>query len=235
MLMLYDSIYRNDNTQNYNNVSPSTQPKTNTCGYIMKVNGKGSLKIRPDMVNITIGVVTEDKQLQNAQTQNAEKMNQVIGTIKSFGIEDNQIQTVTYNISPVYDFIDGKQEFRGYRVTNIVKINVKNLERVGEIIDSAVTAGANQVGDIEFASSDPDKYYKRALMIAIKDAVEKAMVVGETLGVTVYKVPVKIIEETQGFAPVMKRVQVQALEASTPIEAGEMEISAGVEAQFIYK
>lgn len=233
--MPYNSFYRHDNSQNFGDVSSSSQPKTDTCTYIMKVYGKGSLKVMPDIVNITIGVVTEDKQLQTAQRTNAEKMKQVIETIKSFGIEDNQIQTITYSINPVYDYVDGKEIFRSYRVTNIVKVNMKNLERVGEIIDSAVTAGANYVGDIEFTTSDPEKYYKRALMIAIRDAVEKAIVVGETLGVSVYKIPVSIKEQTQGFALVMQKVQVASLQASTPIEAGELEITASVEAEFAYK
>jgi uncharacterized protein len=233
--MPYNSMYRQDNSNSFSNVAQSNLQKTNSCAYIMKLNGKGIVKIRPDIVNVTLGVVTEDKQLQTAQTLNAEKMNQVISTIKSFGIEDNQIQTVTYSINPVYDYVEGKEIFRGYRVTNIVKINVKEVERVGEIIDSAVTAGANQIGDIEFTTSDPGRYYKRALMIAIKDAVEKAVVIGETLGVTVYKTPVNIKEETEGYSHVIQRTQLKAMEASTSIEAGQIEISASIEAQFMYK
>jgi uncharacterized protein len=233
--MAYDTAYQRDNSCNCGNVYPNHQVKINRHDYSMKVNGKGSIKIRPDIVSATLGVVTEDKQLQNAQRLNAEIMNRVINTIKSFGIEDNQIQTVSYNINAVYDYSDGKEVFRGYRVSNIVKVIVRNVGKIGEIIDAAVAAGANHVGNIEFTTSDPAKYYRRALMMAIKDAVEKAEIIGETLGVAVNKTPVNIKEETQGYEPMVQRAEFKALGVSTPIEAGQIEVSASVEAQFIYK
>lgn len=233
--MAIDTVYQNGSLHSCENLYQRNREMNNICYNTMKVNGKGSLKIRPNIVSASLGVITEDKQLQNAQRINAEKMTNVINTIKSYGIEESQIQTVSYRINAIYDYTEGKEVFRGYRVSNIVKVIINNVGKIGEIIDSAVTAGANFVGEIEFTTSDPARYYRRALMMAIKDAVEKAEIMGETMGVMVNKTPVNIKEETQGYSPIIQREAVKTFAVSTPIEAGQIEVNASVEALFIYK
>ena len=107
----------------------------------LKVNGKGSIMVNPDEAVIVLGVTNENIQLENAQKENAEKVAAIINTLLKLGVLKEDIQTQTYQIQPQYDYVDGKQIFRGYRVIHNLKVNVKNISMVGKIVD---TAGRNR-------------------------------------------------------------------------------------------
>ena len=123
----------------------------------LKVFGGGIVNAKPDKAEIAIGVITENKQLELAQKENAKITQQVIDSIKSMGVLEKDIQTKNYNIRTKYDYIDGKQEFRGYEVTNYLKVVVRNINDVGERIHTAVKNGANNVENISFIVSDKIK------------------------------------------------------------------------------
>jgi uncharacterized protein YggE len=200
----------------------------------MKVNGIGIEKLRPDVAVVTMGVTTENKQLQVAQQENAVKMNNVIKALRNAGIESENIQTLSYSIDAVYDYVEGKSIFRGYRVANILKVTIKNVDKIGKAIDTAVLAGANYVGDVDFTVLNPNRYYRRALTYALNDAIKKAETMATFMGIMINKVPINIKEETIGYSPLAERARVKAFGATTPIEVGEIEITARVEVEFAY-
>ncbi|WP_032123439.1 SIMPL domain-containing protein [Clostridium amazonitimonense] len=199
----------------------------------MKINGVGMLKVEPNMAIIRLGVITENISLEEAQRENTLKSISVINQLYQMGIPKNQIQTASYNIEPQYDFVEGKQVFRGYKVTNILSITMKDLSRIGEVIDSATSSGANSVSNIVFDIEDPSIYYNQALNLAIRNAVTKALEVGNKLGVNVNEIPCKIIEESYSkAAPQASLLQLSA--ATTPILPGEISVNAKIEAIFNY-
>ena len=108
------------------------------------------------------------------------------------------IQTQNYNIRPNYDYIDGKQVFRGYEVSNNLKVLIRNINFAGEIIDTAVKNGANTVSGINFIVSDQTKYYYEALRLAIEDAQNKASVMANELKVKLNIIPIQINEQDKG-------------------------------------
>jgi len=138
-----------------------------------KINGKGSIKVKPNIAIVTLGVSTEGKELKNIQEENALRASKVAGTLKRLGIREEDIQTQNYNIDIQYDYIEGKEIFKGYRVRNILKVIVRDIDRVGQVIDEAVEDGANIVSHIRFTVSDESIYYNRALRHAIEDSIEK--------------------------------------------------------------
>lgn len=200
----------------------------------LKVFGKGVVSIKPDAAEVIIGIKTENNQLEIAQEENANVTQQVINGIIGLGVLPKYIQTQNYNIRSNYDFINGKQVFRGYEVNNNLKILIRNIELAGEIIDQAVKNGANNVQGINFIVSDQTTYYYEALRLAVTDAQNKARVMADKLRVNLNITPIEINEQERGSITPLGAVTFKEASVSTPIEAGENKISAEIEAIFKY-
>lgn len=202
-------------------------------GY-MKINGVGTVKTIPDMVLVNLGVITENISLKSAQQENAMLLSAVINTLNEMGITKKEIRTASYNIEPLYDYIEGKQVFKGYGVTNILSVTLRNIKIIGEVIDNATSSGANRVYNISFTFTDPSIHYDQALNLAIKDAVKKGFEIGNTLGVKVVETPLRIIEESSD-TPIFTNSMLKLSTSSTPIMPGQIDITAKIEAIFAYK
>lgn len=224
---------------------PNCSPYTNTNNlykkrqnYIMEIQGEGSVKFKPDIATIYIGVVTENKDVKKAQNENIIITNKVIGELKKLGIKEEDIETISYNIKKTYDYVDGKQIFKSYEVRNELKITVKDLEKVGEVIDTAVENGANIIEKVTFTISNPEIYYRKALNLAIENAVKKSIDIGITLKIQIDRVPIQIKEESYidrlslEYSPYAAPA---ATAKATPILPKELEIRARVRVVFGYE
>ena len=197
------------------------------------VNGTGEVNVAPNYAEIRIEVVTESKDLNEAQRQNANKMNQVIQALLSLGISREDIQTSSFSIFPQYDYVEGRQVFRGYEVTNALTVKIRNISQVGMVIDTAVKNGANRVSSLEFKLENESMYYHQALQIALFDAVAKARTIAETLRLPIHPQPIQIVEETVDTPPIMYRAVSMTQESfQTPIEQGLITINAKVLVKF---
>jgi uncharacterized protein len=202
----------------------------------LKVTGEGIVTVQPNRAIVTLGVVTESPNLQEAQRNNAERSNNVIQALLSAGIKRDNIKTTTYRIDLNYDYKDGEQIFRGYRVTNMIEVIIDDIKEVGKIIDLAVENGANSVTNINMTVRNKEMYYDQALSKAVENAQHKARQIGDTLGVSVNQIPYKVkeITERQNDRPREMVLGISTDSAATPIEPGLMEIKAIVEASFYY-
>ncbi|GAA0730083.1 SIMPL domain-containing protein [Clostridium malenominatum] len=199
----------------------------------MKVNGLGIVRVQPDVAIVNLGVVTENKDLETAQRENAIKSNSVINALRQMGIDEKDISTASYTIEPQYDYVEGRQIFRGYRVSNILNVKVRNINKVGEVVDNAVKNGANTVNNIKFTVDNMEIYYNKALKLALKDAAIKAREMANSLRVNLNGTPVRIIEESVreiGESP----VPYKALAEATPILPGQINVTAKIVALFSY-
>ncbi len=201
-----------------------------------KVFGEGNISVRPDMAEVIVGVTTENVQLEAAQMENARITTQVIKSLIDASVEQKNIQTSSYNIRPNYDYINGKQVFRDYEVSNNLKIIITDIASVGEIIDTAVKNGANTVSGVTFRVLDNRRYYYQALTKAIVDAQNKAVIMADKLNAKLNITPIQIKEQFRGgeIAPFQAMTFKTASEA-TPIEIGENKITAEIEAVFVYE
>jgi uncharacterized protein YggE len=199
-----------------------------------KVFGKGELNITPDEAEVIIGVITENAQLETAQEDNARITQQVINSIIEIGVLPKFIQTQSYNIRANYDYIEGKQVFRGYEVSNNLRVLIKNINSAGEIVDTAVKNGANTVSGINFIVSDERRYYYEALSLAVTDAQNKASVMANKLNVALSIIPIVVNEQSRGTITPLTAMTFKSVSGTTPIEAGESRITAEIEAEFIY-
>ena len=193
-------------------------------------SGEGKVFAKPDVVEINLSVMNEEKTVIAAQDKNTKAMNKIIGILKGNGVAEKDIKTSSYNIYPRYDWIEGKQKLAGYRVEQTVQVKIRDLEKVGKIIDEAVSAGANEVGQLRFAVDEPEQLKERARDLAIKDAREKSARVAGTLGVHLIRV-VRFSETgtEPPIRPFYKMMEAGVGGAESPqIEAGQQEIVSNV-------
>lgn len=210
----------------------------------LSVSGQGKVSIKPDMAYITTGVNTEAKTARDAQTQNNQLMAKVTAALKGQGIAENDIKTISYNLSPRYDYIalkdgGGKQQLAGYTVFNQVQVTVRDINSVGKTLDTVITAGANVSGGINFTLSDGnmEKAYANALTAALKNAEGKAGVLAKGLGISLGK-PKEVIEGGSVPPPVVYAERAydaaKSMAAEVPVSVGQMEVNASVGLRYEY-
>ncbi|WP_297420972.1 SIMPL domain-containing protein [Clostridium sp.] len=203
------------------------------CDNKLRVFGKGVVSVKPDSAEAIVGIVTENIQLQAAQEENARITTQVINSLVKIGVLPKYIQTENYNIRANYDYINGRQVFRGYEVSNNLKVQINDVNSAGQVIDTAVRNGANTVSGITFIVSNESKFYYEALGLALEDAQNKAVVMANELKVKVNIIPIKVNEQYKGNITPLPVMTFKSTSAGTPIEAGENKITADIEAVFI--
>ena len=198
----------------------------------IKVRGTGRVSASPDTAIITLGVVTEGKDLERLQEENAEISTRVIKSILNNGVPRDNIKTSSYTIEPQYDYQDGKQIFKGYRISNILSIEVTRLSEVGEIIDEAVNAGANIVQGVSFIIKNSDPYYNEALRLALRNAQSKALTLSQDMAIKIDRIPIFIKE--QPTARAYNGPNLLKVSETTPIMPGTLEITAEITAIFLH-
>lgn len=208
--------------------STADLPKHN----VVQVFGEGIVSAQPDKALITLGVITESKNLNEAQQTNSTTMRKVINSLIQLGIPNENIKTVQYTIETLYDYQDGKQLLRGYRVTHMIQVTLSEIALTGRVVDVAVNNGANSVTNIQFSLAHPEIYYNQALALAIRNAQQKAYTISQTLGVRVNLQPTIIRETSQGTVPFTPSPVAFAKMEATPIEPGQLQVKASITAQF---
>lgn len=225
---MYYYQYPKYGTQHYNT-------SQNTENLRMRLEGIGIVTVEADIAIVRLGVVTENKELRVAQQENAQRIQSVIDALLAIGVDREDIETESYSIMPMYDYVEGQQIFRGYRVTNSLRVTVENIQEVGRVIDTASESGANVVYSVNFTLSDPSEAYKAALSQAIMNAVSKAASIEGTLNITVDKTPIDIVEESFERPITRERDELRAPAAGTPILGGQIEVVSRVRAIFSYR
>ncbi|MFB6465855.1 SIMPL domain-containing protein [Cytobacillus sp. Hz8] len=215
---------------------PYYQKTTRSESFTMKVIGEGIVNAQPDEANIILGVSTEHRELKKAQSDNAEIIQKVQTALQKIGITADDIRTTEYSIYPQYDYVDNKQIFRGYKVDHLLNITVSDIQNVGAVVDTAVTNGANTIRNIEFSLSNPDAFYKRALTLAMNNALDKAETLAGSLNIQLIKTPLSISEimETKPIPIPFATFQNVKAATTTPIAPGKLQVRSMIQAIFCY-
>ncbi|MFA6603780.1 MAG: SIMPL domain-containing protein [Patescibacteria group bacterium] len=152
------------------------------------IAGEGRVSVIPDIAKIEIGNVVERPTVGAAQKENTRIMNAFNEKLDSFGVVKADVQTSNYSIQPVYDWNDGRQLLRGYQVAQNLRLKIRNLDNVGDIIGAAGTLGANQIGGIEFTVDEPEAVKEQARVKALENAKSKADALSKVVGVEIVRV-----------------------------------------------
>ena len=206
----------------------------------ISVSGSGSASAQADQASISLGVEVTDESAAEAIAENAAAMAAVIEAVKAQGVSEDDVYTTSYSVYPQYDWTEEGRVFRGYTVINMVRVTVKNLDKVGDVIDAAGDAGANRMEGISFELSDAkrEELKMNAYIAAMEDAEAKVEVIAETLGLTV--TGVQSVTESS-YVPVRAYVQMDYAEASyagarapTPILEGELTVTVSIHIVYLF-
>lgn len=164
------------------------------------VSGEGKINTVPDIAAIDLGTTIEKKTVVEAQKENTRIMDALIAKLGSMGVAKKDIQTSNYSIYPAYDYSDGRQSLRAYTVSQNVRVKVRNLDSVGNIIGEAGALGVNQVGGINFTVDEPESIRQEARLKAMANAREKAEALAAAAGVKLRRV-ISFSESSGGITP----------------------------------
>lgn len=207
----------------------SSSPRTIT------VPGEGRVGVRADLAELRVGIALTEETVQGARTAGAVALQGVLSRLRTLGIKSADIQTSIISMTPAYDYSSNRNPPRlvGYALTNTVSVTIRDLERVGDVIDGALTSGATTLDNVTFRVANPKPAQRQARELAVADARARAETLAAAAGVQIGAV-VSISEggAATPFAPYAAVRSMAAQDESTPVEAGTNEISVAVTVTF---
>ncbi len=193
------------------------------------VSGEAHVLARPDLARISSGVVSEAESAKEALSTNSASMEKLLAGLKAAGIAGEDIKTTTFDVSPRYhNNRDGSApRIDGYRVSNDVTVIVRDLTKLGPLLDQLVTLGANRIGGLAFDIDKIDALQDEARKKAVANARQRAELYATAAGVRLGKVLVisEDVAQVMPRGPMMARA---AAAGSVPIAEGSQEIEARV-------
>jgi len=198
------------------------------------VNGQGVVSIAPDTATIRLGVSERAASAAEAMAQTSEKVRGILDQLDSLKIAGLDRQTSGLYLRPVYD--NGSRsdttpvQVSGYEAGNTVSVTVRDLSKLGQLLDAVVAEGANDFNGLQFGLQDNEAALEQARKDAVLDAMARAQQLADAAGVKLGKV-ISMSETSQGFRPMeMRSAQMKSMDM--PIETGEVDVSAQVSLQF---
>jgi hypothetical protein len=206
--------------------APAPSPRT------LNIVGNAELHAAPDAAVVMIGVLTESDTAAAALKANSTTLAKVVEAIRSFGVEAKDLQTSGLSLAPRYQVdklsSDDRQRIIGYTAVNEISVRVRDLAKVGDLLDKVAAAGANRIDGIEFIISNQEILLDDARQKAVADAKAKAELYARAAGFTLGKVMSLTEEAVPSPRPMGRAMAVSAATAPVPVEAGEMTLSVRV-------
>lgn len=202
-------------------------PGTPAPGRVV-ITGHGEANVPPDLALLTVGIVTEGATAREALDLNNAAMRQAVDLIKQTGIADRDLQTARISVQPRYAQENNRrQRITGAQASNQLTVRVRDLAKVGDILDRAVSLGANSVSGPVFGLQNPETAQDAARKAAIADARRRASLAAEALGLRLGRV-VLVEEPDEDARPIAVMRAAPAPAAAAPVEAGETTVRASV-------
>jgi len=209
-----------------------------TVRYITVV-GEGTVKLVPDVAEINVGAEALADTVSEAKAQVDAQMAAILDVLKEMGIAEKDIQTSHYSIyyerDPFYAVPRGEAEMNSepqgaYRVSNMLRVTVRNLEMVGDILDAVVEAGANQMYGVSFTVADDEAWQSDAREAAMTNAKARAEELAGLANVELGQV--LSVSEVVGGSPVYSKVAMEAAYGGGGISPGELELGVQIQVTF---
>ena len=233
------SIAPSVSTQYYPNVQTTQQSG-------IWVTGTGTKEVASDVAEVYLGVESTEETVADARQKAADAMTAVLDAIRALGISDDDITTTSFNIYPQQVWVEvtdedgrhGEPRITGYTVSNQVRVTVKNIDLLDEVIDSAAEEGGDliRVNSVSFTVADPAAHGAETRQLAAADARAKAELYAEAMGVTLGDLI--FLTELSSSAPFNQARAIGAdyaeagAFAPTPIEAGDVSLTTTIQAAF---
>jgi uncharacterized protein len=206
--------------------SAQTAPRT------LNIAGNAEVHAVPDAALVSTGVVTESETAAAALKANSAALTKVLEAIRSFGVEAKDLQTSGLSLEARYyrpekPSATDRPRIIGYTAANQITVRVRDLAKLGDLLDKVAAAGANRIDGIEFIVSNQEGLLDEARQKAVADAKSKADLYARAAGFALGKV-MSLSEETVPSPRPMGRAMAASAAAPVPVEAGEMTLSVRV-------
>lgn len=217
----------------------------------LMVQGQGAVKARPDSFDLSISVITEAKTAEAARQANAQKMSAIIQRLKALNIPKLTLQTTGFRVYPIREPINPEERARrnlpgqivGYGASNTLRVTLEEgspdtlAEHASRVMDTATAAGASQVSGIRFYLSQNAPSHQEALTLAVAQARQMAQAIAQAAGVTL--TGIFNIETYSQATPMRQSMALgsaaKAEQMDTPVEAGELDVTASVTIRFDFR
>ena len=204
-------------------------------GTLLSVSASADATRVPDVATISTGVVTQAADANAAMRANAVQMDKVMAAIRAAGIAERDIQTSGINLNPQYKYLENQPpSIVGYQASNNVNVKVRDLSKLGKVLDAFVANGANQINGPSFEVDKPDEAYDEARLAALKKARARADTYAAALGLNVRRI-VSISEGGASFPrpmPMMRAMAMDSMAKETSVSPGEASLSVSLDVVF---
>jgi uncharacterized protein YggE len=203
---------------------------------LLTLTADGKSTRTPDIANFSAGITTVGKTASAAMAANATAMTRVIDALKAAGVADRDVQTSNLSLSPVFDNSMQRDpdhpRITGYQASNTVAIHARAIAAMGRVIDTLVSAGANEVSGPNFDIDHPEAALNEARIGAVASARSRADLYAHAAGLKVLRI--LSISESGGYGPPQPMMMLarKAMAPSTPVAAGEVAVSVNITMQF---
>ncbi len=196
------------------------------------VSGEGKVRAAPDFARLAVGVRTQGATAKAATDANSRAMSAIMAALRNAGIAPNDIQTANFSVQPIYANAQSNSQpkISGFAVANQLAVTVRQIDKVGDILDRAIAAGANDVGAVQFLHADLSKTLDAARADALADARRKAALYARAAGLTLGAVSWVVEDRTAVPQPRFFAARMAA--APVPIAAGEDTLSMRITVGF---
>lgn len=214
---------------------PATQSPSPS---VVTVHGHGEVRMMPDEAHVRLGVIAQAPTAKEAQADANRAAGAITAAVRAQGVSPRELQTTALTLQPIYASqphdSDTPPRIVAYRASNVVTVRVTALGRVGDVIDAALGAGANTLDGLTFTLRDDAAARDSALALAVHEASGKARTIAAALHLRLGRVT-EVDEQgvqVMPVAPMLQRGMTMAAVASTPVEAGDVTVTADVTVQF---
>jgi uncharacterized protein YggE len=195
------------------------------------VNGEGRVSVAPDVAELRLGVSVSRLTVVEAREDAARTMEAILGAVAETGVAKRDVRTSLLSVQPRYEYRDNEPpRLSGYELANVVEVTVRDLARLGDVVDGTLKAGATSMDSLSFRLADPSPAEREARMLAMVNARGRADVLAEAAGLRITGVD-SVVEggATPPPRPFAKAERMMmAADVSTPVESGSMEVAVSV-------
>lgn len=196
------------------------------------VTGMGRVAVEPDVADLRLGVSVSRPTVEAARADAARVMGAILAAVDGAGVARNDVRTSLVSVQPRYDYRDGRAPtLTGYELANVVEVTVRDLARLGDVVDRTLEAGATSMDSLSFRVADPAPAEREARVLAMNAARARADVLAEAAGLAIIGVS-DIVEGGPARPPIpfakAERMALAAADVATPVEAGSLEVAVTV-------
>ena len=217
-------------------------PAGNANVRTLSVSGSGEALLAPDIAYIYVGVHTENPTAAEAVEENTAQTETLMQAIRDFGIDPKDIRTTNFSIYPMDRFDPATGMPSGekiYAVDNTVYVTVRDLTKLGDLLDTAVQAGANNINSVQFDVAEKDEALQEARAEAVEDARAQAQSLAQAAGLSLGEIQSISFFDVQPYPLFDGKggggMAAEAAAAAVPIQPGQLTFTVSVNVTYELK